>query len=210
MADRPQDAPTPASDEPAAHTPKSRKGLTIALGILALGVAAAVFGVLSRENEPNPVDEVASALATDATVLAGPMSVTKLEHTKCVKQSDTVFRCTPVMDNATAGSGVVVVYKNRIPTKRLAGSNLTEAPRRGDDVAAALDADEHATLGRTVKYGCAFSGGLNPDGSQAPSSPGGFRCATLKAPAGSTAPLQRYVEFAADGSVTRDFMLAGG
>ncbi len=76
-------------------------------------------------------------------------------------------------------------------------------------MAAALDADERATLGRTVKYGCAYTTGMNADGSANAGSPGGYRCATATAPKGASAPLQRYVEFASDGSVVRDFMLAG-
>ena len=64
-------------------------------------------------------------------------------------------------------------------------------------------------MGRTLKYGCAFTSGMNPDGSAAASSPGGFRCAAPE-PGAKDQYIQRYVEFAADGAVKRDFMLSDG
>lgn len=203
----PAEPTTTPADEPRGT---SGRGLPFAIAGVAVLVAIVLGTVLSREDGANPVDEVSAALQAQAASLAGPLNVTGLQHAKCVvAEGDDLFACTPVMDNAEAASSITVQYADGVLTKRLAGSSLTQAPRAGADVAAALAADERASLGRSVKYGCAFSVGINPDGSQASSSPGGFRCATAEAPEGADAPLQRYVEFAADGAVTRDFMLAG-
>lgn len=205
----PARAEIPAGDRPAAGP--NRRVLTAVLVVALLAIAGGVIGLLTRENDSNPVDDVSAALAAAAPQLSGPISVTELQHTRCAKQggSQVLYTCTPVMDNANASSGVTVQWKGDVLTKRLAGTKLTVAPRSGNDVAAALDVDEQSTIDRTVKYGCAFSIGINPDGSSAASSPGGFRCATAKPPAGEKDVLQRYVEFAADGSVKRDFMLTG-
>ncbi|MFT4035831.1 MAG: hypothetical protein QM679_09695 [Patulibacter sp.] len=184
-----------------------RRILPWALGGFALLIVVAVVGLLSRENESNPVDDVSAALQSHAELLAGPLSVTALEHTRCVSRGSGEFACTPVMDNSDA-KAIIVRYSGGVLTKRLAGSDLAQAPTTGVAIAAALDADERATLGRTVRYGCAFTVGLNPDGTQSGGA-GGFRCATAKPLPGEQAVLQRYVEFADDGSVTRDFMLPG-
>lgn len=204
------DTDSAAGGAPAqAHLPgASRRSLTIALlGLVAvIGVALAV--VLGRVGESNPADDVASALAANATLLAGPLNPTGLQHARCVKDSDTAFTCTPVVGNATE-KPVKVVWQNEVVTKRLAGTNLTQPLRSGSEVAAALVADEQATIGRTLKYGCAFTTGLTPTGERNDGSPGGFRCAA-PAPGGAKDEfIQRYVEFAADGSVSRDFMLTG-
>ncbi len=212
--DRPTDPHTTAAsgpaagsaDAPAPRPGASRRGLTIALvGLVAvIGVALAV--ILGRVGESNPVDDVSSALAANATLLAGPLNPTGLQHARCVKDSETAFTCTPVVGNATE-KPIKVVWQNDVVTKRLAGTNLTQPLRSGSEVAAALSADEQATVGRTLKYGCAFTMGLTPAGERNDGSPGGFRCAA-PAPGGAKDEfIQRYVEFAADGSVSRDFML---
>ncbi|MBO9531381.1 MAG: hypothetical protein J7513_00200 [Solirubrobacteraceae bacterium] len=200
----PTNAPVEEPDAP------SGRALPFAIAGVAVLVAIVLFAVFSRENESNPVDDASAALQASAATLAGPLNVTGLQHAKCVRGDGSgMYRCTPVMNNAESTGGVTVHYSGGVVTKQLAGSSLTAAPRAGSEVATLLDADEKATLGRTVKYGCAFTIGINPDGSQASGSPGGFRCATAKPPAGEDAVLQRYVEFADDGMVTRDFMLAG-
>jgi hypothetical protein len=191
--------------------PAAGRRLPFVLAGLAVLLAIGVAWVLSRENEAHPLDDVSAALQASAATLAGPLNVTALEHTRCAAaEGENRYTCTSVMDNAAAANAIDVEYVDGTITKRLAGSKLTSAPRAGNEVAAALAADEQATLGRTVQYGCAFSIGINADGSSASDSPGGFRCVSLKAPAGSKAPVQRYVEFAADGAVTRDFIVAAG
>jgi hypothetical protein len=206
----PTGLPSSAEDAAAGAQPAgaSRRALTFALVALAGLVAVIVTVALSRNNASNPVDDVSSALAANAELLAGPLNPTDLAHARCVKESGTEFRCTPVVGNAAETTAIDVVWKDGVLSKRLAGTQLTAAPRAGDDVAAALIADERVTAGRTVKYGCAFTSSMAPGGGAAAGA-GGFRCATLKPLPGEDEPLQRYVEFAADGTVTRDFMLTG-
>jgi hypothetical protein len=227
MADR-SDDPQPSTGAPASQSDSrapitqapadtagpqptsSRRGVTIALVILGLALVGGVVGLLSRENESHPVDDVASALASSAGELAGPLNPTGLAHARCtaVKDQDAQYTCIPVIDNSEE-KPVALQWKGERLTKHLAGQELTKAPRAGDEVAKILATDERATLGRTVDYGCAFSQGINPDGSSAASSPGGFRCVDRKTLEAKDGPIQRYVEFAEDGTVARDFMLTG-
>ncbi len=200
-------APVGGADAAAARPGRSRRGLTAALAVLAVVIVSALVVVLGRVGESNPVDDVSSALAANASLLAGPRTPTDLQHARCVENSETAFTCTPVMNNAEA-KPIEVRWQNEVLTKRLAGSNLTAPLRSGREVAAALIADEQATLGRTLKYGCAFTSGLSPSGGSSGTA-GGFRCAAPAPGGGKDEFIQRYVEFAADGSVTRDFMLTG-
>ncbi|MEH3053378.1 MAG: hypothetical protein PGN13_05120 [Patulibacter minatonensis] len=202
---------TPPADTAGPQPTSGRRGVTIALVVLALAVIGGVIGLLSRENESHPVDDVASALASDAAQLAGPLNPTGLAHARCtaVEGEDELYSCTPVIDNATS-KPITVEWKDDRLTKRLGGQTLTQAPRSGDDVAKALTTDEQATIGRTVDYGCAFTSGMNADGGAAANSPGGYRCVDRKTLDAKTGPIQRYVEFATDGSVTRDFMVTEG
>lgn len=210
MADDQSDDPrttTGASNAPASTTGPSRRALGFAIVALVALIAVAVGVVLGKSGESNPVDDVSAALASNATLLAGPLNPTDLQHARCTKVSETEFSCTPVIENAEAKS-LTVLWKDGVVTKRLAGTELTAPPRSGSDVAQTLVADEQATIGRKLKYGCAFTSGLSPSGEAASGSPGGYRCAAPD-PEAKDEYIQRYVEFAPDGSVTRDFMLTG-
>lgn len=196
-----------AGGAPGQRPGASRRTLTIALVTLVAVIGVTVAVVLGKSGESNPVDDVSAALAANATLLAGPLNPTGLQHARCTKDSDTTFTCTPVVGNATE-KPIRVVWKNDVLSKRLAGTNLTQPLRSGKEVAAALIADEQATVGRSLKYGCAFTTGLSPTGERNDGSPGGFRCAAPD-PEQKDQYIQRYVEFAADGSVSRDYMLTG-
>jgi hypothetical protein len=200
---------SPDADRPAPPTAQlgaKRRALTAGLIALFSLVAIGVTTVVRGTDDSNPVDDVSAALAANAMLLAGPMNPTDLAHARCVQQQGTTFRCTPVINNAAATGAITVQWRDGVLSKRLAGSTLTSAPRAGDDVAQALIADERATIRRTLKYGCAFTSSMSPGGGPA-SGPGGFRCAAPTPGGPKNAYIQRYVEFAADGAVTRDFML---
>lgn len=200
------DGPT-GSGTPAERGGSSRRALGLAIVALVALIAVTVGVVLGKSGDSNPVDDVSAALASNATLLAGPLNPTGLQHARCTKSTETTFTCTPVIGNATE-KPVRVIWKDGVLTKRLAGTNLTAPPRSGTDVAQTLIADERATIGRALKYGCAFTSGLSPSGEAATGSPGGYRCAAPD-PKAKGQYIQRYVEFAPDGSVTRDFMLTG-
>lgn len=186
----------------------SRRTLTVALGVLALFAAGMAFNFITRGDGAAPTDEVAGALAARAPALVGLARPGDLQHARCVKTDvKTDFICKPVADTAVLPA-VRIRWKDQKLTRKLEGSNLREAPRSGDLVAAAIGLDDAALYGTKREYGCAYTSHRTPAGGSSDQGVGGFICVSKKKDAKTGDYVQRYVEFAPDGTVTQDFPTA--
>ncbi len=172
---------------------------------LALFAATMITIFVTRGDSTAPADDAASALAARAPALVGRARPGDLQHTRCVKTDvETDFICKPVADTAVLPA-ITVRLKDGKLTRKLEGSNLREAPRSGDLVAAAIGLDDTALYGKKIAYGCAYTSHRTPDGGSSDQGVGGFICVSKKKDAQTGEFIQRYVEFAPDGTVTQDF-----
>lgn len=197
-------APGAPGDSHAAPSP-SRRGLTIVLVVLGLFAATMVTFLVTRGDSTAPTDDVASALASRAPSLVGRARVGDLQHTRCVKADvATDFICKPVADTS-AVQAITVRWKDGKLTRKLEGSNLKERPRAEEIISAALSLDDQALYGSKTEYGCAFSPNRTPNGGTSDQGLGGYICVSKKPDPQTKELVQRYVEFADDGTLVQDF-----
>ncbi len=152
---------------------------------------------------------VEKALAQDGDQLAGritnPDLMTGIE---CEPTDGTPpsYRCSMGADMG-AGEPVYMVVRlqdDGTVTKLLAGDPPIAGEKTSEQTAELLAADDRYQEASKLAYVCATSAPVNPDGSSTGGTGAGQRCIGRKS--GGSA-IQRYVEFAADGTARRDYVL---
>lgn len=205
-----------------------RRPVLMGIPILLITIAAVVAILVAGcgDDEPAPAGgsgsapaagggdgaAVEQALEQDGDLLAGRLSEAgkvSIEQASCEPLDSGAgdFSCSVT---AGARSSAPSLWKVRLQgdgtaSKLLAGQPPASGDKTSESTAALLVADDANQSATPLKYVCATSTTVNPDGSSTGGMGSGQRCVGLNA-AGKV-ELQRYVEFAPDGAATRDFLL---
>lgn len=211
-------------DDPLGRTelPPSRRRLAYAL-LATVAVIAVVAALLAGPGgeatddagDPTGID-IGALLTTQAQGISGLLPADALARAECNPAELGVYECIVDASNVagvagTSRRGQTTVVRMEIIDGRVVkdAGGLDAAPQSAAEAGRAIASDDRTTLRLQTAWACGFSSGLNPDGSRADDSPGGFRCVQTKGPTGGAdAPTERYVEFRDDGRVAKDFVIA--
>lgn len=216
----------PPEDDPLIRTdlPPDRRrliyGLLAAVAVIAV-VAALLAGPGGEADEAGDEAtgvDVGALLTAQAAGISGLLPADALARAECSPAELGVYDCTVDASNIAGVAGtsrrgqtteLQVEIIDGLVVKHFTG--LDGPPQSSEAAGAAIARDDRATLRLQTTWACGFSTGLNPDGSRAEDSAGGYRCVQTKGPTGDAeVPTERYVEFREDGRIGKDFVIAGG
>ena len=200
-----------------------RRPVLIGIPILLITIAAVVAILIAGcggDDEPStaagstpsaaPADasteKVTTAVRAAGKDLAGRGEASAFADATCEPTDGADYRCAFGGDgDPDAGAIRVRLQDDGSVTKLLGTAPPTAEPKTSTATQTLLADDDVASGATTVKYTCATSTAINPDGTSAGSSATGQRCVLIDAKGKVVG--QRYVEFSPDGSVRRDFMV---
>lgn len=153
-------------------------------------------------------DKVVAEVRKSAAVLPGRTEPSAFADATCEPTDGMDFRCALGGDGDPDSVTIRVRLQDDGTVTKVLGTVPAEAGQKtSTQTQALLTDDDAATSSSKVTYTCATSTAINPDGTSAGSTVTGQRCVLVKGKGEIVG--QRYVEFAPDGTATRDFMLEG-
>ncbi len=154
-------------------------------------------------------DQVVAAVRASGDLLAGRAKPSAFADATCEPTDGMDFRCAFGGEgDPDSGAIRVRLQDDGSVTKILGTVPAAVGQKTGTQTQALLTDDDVASGASEVTYICATSTAINPDGTSAGSTATGQRCVLTEPAQGDDKIVgQRYVEFAADGTARRDFML---
>lgn len=160
-------------------------------------------GAPAPTSEVSSADAVAVKVAEGSALLSGRADPDTFADTTCeAAKLAGEYRCAYGGEGDPNSGSLTVRLQPTGAVSKVLGDTPPQAglpaPTR---VAELLAADDAASGSPGTAYRCATATAINPDGSSAGTSETGYRCVLIE----GGKPFQRYVQFAADGTVVRDF-----